>query len=896
MQKQLQENRNTVMRILIEKAKKQLPKAFIAQPWTHPGLAHGTAILKNEEQLNAYTAAYGEMHQIKCNAAFQKFPFAEMNGSVHIVDWGCGQGFGAYCAIRKFEEYGLENLIRKVELIEPSSVALQKAVTNISELTKGGVNILTHNCFCPGDGTKNEIELLSYSHDIVIHIFSNILDIEAVNLQKLAKICATSCSKVYILCMSPTNSHAYRIDIFHSIFGKPECFSNIEDWQYDRTCDTGHFVSCKTKCFRYDGSALQTEDKMIKISADFFGNIPVRDDYELESSGILYRQQPLLRDLHERIAQEINPFEDFLMLEPNIEGDIVDIMVLRPARGILIVKMFNEDIKSFKFYEKKENNKTTTNKNKLVNVETGEIIISPIVSIGGYQKKLLTGIDEKLLKTSLCNAHYLSLVQKMIIFTKNSTAEVRAFFKNNFDYCLPFGNDFKEDEFFKGTLLNKVWLKQFPDFTGDIISTFCRIVCPDWHIRKEGRLIKLSPEQASLARSEMGKSQKISGVAGSGKTLVLATRCINAQKRSGGDVLVLTFNKTLANYMRHRINQVYEDFPWSKIHISHYHRFFRQHAHHCLKHTSLSSYDDINFFDNESAKFNFRRYDAIFVDEVQDYKTEWLQILQKIFLKPGGEFVVFGDPRQNVYDRPLDERGDVRLGVIPGLWNHELCKSQRYNKNPQLTRLFNQYKQHFFNEDITLVQQESNPDSLFTRIAYSNIGHITDIQTLFDLILKIREKNIVKDRDLTILAHGSALMRDLADKFESTNAAIITTSFCTNNDMECLTKKQYKYNFQHAYDIESLDTFKKYSFSVDCPGIKISTIDSFKGWESPAVILVIQHEGPSEEMYALPPYSLTPELAYTGITRPMESLFIINLGNKKYDDFFRLHIKTDTIS
>ena len=29
-------------------------------------------------QLNAYTAAYGEMHQIKCRAAFQNFPFDQL--------------------------------------------------------------------------------------------------------------------------------------------------------------------------------------------------------------------------------------------------------------------------------------------------------------------------------------------------------------------------------------------------------------------------------------------------------------------------------------------------------------------------------------------------------------------------------------------------------------------------------------------------------------------------------------------------------------------------------------------------------------------------------------------------------------------------------------------------
>ena len=50
------------------------------------------------------------------------------------------------------------------------------------------------------------------------------------------------------------------------------------------------------------------------------------------------------------------------------------------------------------------------------------------------------------------------------------------------------------------------------------------------------------------------------------------------------------------------------------------------------------------------------------LDEVQDYTTEWLRIVMQNFLMPDGEFVVFGDPKQNVYHRPIDSNGDIRNG------------------------------------------------------------------------------------------------------------------------------------------------------------------------------------------------------------------------------------------
>ena len=74
-------------------------------------------------------------------------------------------------------------------------------------------------------------------------------------------------------------------------------------------------------------------------------------------------------------------------------------------------------------------------------------------------------------------------------------------------------------------------------------------------------------------------------------------------------------------------------------------------------HVEFDSYQNEAFFDNSK---NHKKYSAIFVDEVQDYTTEWLRIVMRNFLlEPNGEFVVFGDPKQNLYQRPLDANGDI---------------------------------------------------------------------------------------------------------------------------------------------------------------------------------------------------------------------------------------------
>ena len=45
------------------------------------------------------------------------------------------------------------------------------------------------------------------------------------------------------------------------------------------------------------------------------------------------------------------------------------------------------------------------------------------------------------------------------------------------------------------------------------------------------------------------------------------------------------------------------------------------------------------------------KYSAILIDEVQDYRTVWLRLIKKYFLADNGEFVVFGDSKQDIYNR-----------------------------------------------------------------------------------------------------------------------------------------------------------------------------------------------------------------------------------------------------
>ena len=76
---------------------------------------------------------------------------------------------------------------------------------------------------------------------------------------------------------------------------------------------------------------------------------------------------------------------------------------------------------------------------------------------------------------------------------------------------------------------------------------------------------------------------------------------------------------------------------------------------------------------------------------------------------------------------------------------------------------------------------------------------------------------------------------------------------------------------------------KKLHFWMNSGTIKISTINSFKGWESEVVFLILEPKYDKTTLFNIS----FDELLYTGFTRTQKNLVIINFGNKEYDEKIR---------
>lgn len=860
-----------------------LPNHYKARPWTHEQLNHGVDLLTSDEALNCYMSAYGEMHVGKCRAALMNFPFELLTGTIEIVDWGCGQGLGSATVVDVLNQRDLLKWLRRITLIEPSELALQRAVCNVSKLTYNSVEIESKNKFLPSDRATTEDTLTSvgYTYTNVIHIFSNILDVKTIDLAAVARMVASSHGNHFILCIGPKNGAAYRIEQFCSVFGEQSYFSSIDSARFARTKRTGHPYTCMTRCFTYDGSPLDIS----RLSLYKDNGLDIFSDYDLQ----LHIQNGTMSAQKARVAwrlQNMLAVDDIMYIDPVINEVAVDFIIVRPNKGVLIVNVFENDL-----------DECTLSSDQKDIFFSGNSYQSPIDLVNLCQTSVKDGIEELLMST-IENSRNFSLIKKVVVFTENTINRVKSFFNisdNQTNYTFLFGNEFLKDANVSRSLYTTIKFFYNNSFFDDVVMRkLAKIISPSWHSYQEGRIgVEPKGAQRSLSKSRITQ-QKISGVAGAGKTHVLAARAINAMKRTGGDVLVLTYNITLANYLRTRLSDIREDFSWEKIDIYPYHQFFRIRASECQLHVEFGSYDEIDFFKNAR---NHKRYSAIFVDEVQDYTTEWLRIvMQNFLLEPNGEFVVFGDPKQNLYDRPIDEiTGEIYLGVIRGDWNHSLTTGRRFT-NPRLATLATAFQAQFLSDLPTdSIGTETSVENIlnFQIVSYYDMRVSYSFDSLIDKIIDIINKDNNDAQDFVVLASSRRFLRNIDYNYRQRTKEKTEVTFVSTEQYERLKQihdvtDEHTADWKFERDYDALERTRKQLFTTDKRCLKISTIQSFKGWESPSVIVILEEDFISSSRYFRP---MAPETIYTAITRARENMHVINIGNDTYHSFFNTQSK-----
>lgn len=212
-------------RAVIDVAHQALPNSIRRAPWI--GLEHGIVPLNTEQKLDQYLAAYGKMHVEKIRMSFGALetPSEDLRAPVSVVDWGCGQAL-ATCSLFDWlledNNIGM-GCIRRIHLIEPSNLAMERACINVDAYQRqynANFDVKRINKLISGIQQDDfKIEGIQTN----VHLLSNILDIETVDLDFLAEFIKHNFTgRQIFFCVGPLNQGASRIKEFAIKLGIPE--------------------------------------------------------------------------------------------------------------------------------------------------------------------------------------------------------------------------------------------------------------------------------------------------------------------------------------------------------------------------------------------------------------------------------------------------------------------------------------------------------------------------------------------------------------------------------------------------------------------------------------------------------------------------------------------------
>jgi hypothetical protein len=376
------------------------------------------------------------------------------------------------------------------------------------------------------------------------------------------------------------------------------------------------------------------------------------------------------------------------------------------------------------------------------------------------------------------------------------------------------------------------------------------LVEPDFGTEQRTPLI-LDRNQLAIAetRTESGY-RRIKGPAGSGKSLVLAARAARLANE-GKSVLVATFNITLWHYLRDMIVRGLDSpSKYENITLTHFHLWCK---HVCYEAGLGTRYDKLAASAGEAAKNalevgipnlareavahrDVTRYDAILVDEGQDYRPQWWNILRQA-CRPGGEVVLAADATQDVYGTAGAWTDDVMKGAgfQGGRWA-QLGVS--YRMPPDALKLARSFAERFLPEgSVELPNPESGALDLYPcQLRWVQCGGPEAGEVAANEILTMMRQTGISsglaNADITLLAADMNTGSEIVDNLSARNIKTVNT-----------------FGADHRR--------KKMGFFMGDARVKATTLHSFKGWETRLLVVYVSDAAHLKSL----------ALIYAGITR-----------------------------
>tara|TARA_B100000989_G_scaffold118046_1_gene86874 strand:- start:787 stop:2547 length:1761 start_codon:yes stop_codon:yes gene_type:complete len=530
--------------------------------------------------------------------------------------------------------------------------------------------------------------------------------------------------------------------------------------------------------------------------------------------------------------------------EPFLNGDRPDFVCLNPSKGILIIRYLNFSQGNYDI-----------EKDKFIDIKTNEIvnIQNPI----SYLERLQNSIKELYLPRLGEKAFAFRAITSCVIFNEDreKSIDLLSHF-SNFNKFID-----KKNQFTLGCLNSLQLTDIFPNYKHDLSKLMTEELAMDfrnWLYKPDFEedqqtTISLPKRQWDLIHTPpKSKFRRIKGSAGSGKSFVLCGRAVELAKESK-KVLIVTYNITLINYLRELCDRFHSN-AQNYIEFIHFHEWMSKTFAFLgipIKYPKFEDQEEKtkNYLEKELPnqliqaleKTSFvEKYDAILVDEGQDFNRQWWNTLQQS-LTENGEMLLVADTAQDIYIRQLNSWIDDPMKNL-GMANRwtELNDSFRIPNN--VKPLLNKFQNEFFeSKNINLIVSKQD-DLMHCQVKWIDADIDSSIQQCMEeLIILVKEDQNQKRSftDLTFLTDNQSVGLNVVEKLRAADKSLKVADTFKRNEKDRNQK------------------IRKIAFTKLNATVKATTIHSFKGWESRMIVILITRAKTPKDLSVI----------YTGLTR-----------------------------
>lgn len=549
-----------------------------------------------------------------------------------------------------------------------------------------------------------------------------------------------------------------------------------------------------------------------------------------------------------------------IYIQPHLNGLRPDFVLLNPDVGIAVFEVKDWDLGAMRYWTEMREGKTpklcaSDGKNSF-SIQSQ----NPIEKIFRYKQEI-----HNLYCPRLNGQAGFATITAGVIFPFSSQAQINILLKPCLAYRgmldWPQYNPISGSEAISGERLDLVFPESrrssskfmTEDQANDMRSW---LVEPDYSSAQR-RPIELDAAQRGYVTSRTQSGyRRIKGPAGSGKSLILAARAAQLLGE-GKEVLVVTFNITLLHYLmdvavrwpnahgRTRQGITWLNFhAWCKRvceesdHEDEYRDLWKggegQQGH--VLSTQLPALV-ASCIDSDDENV-IQRYDAVLVDEGQDFLPAWWNVLRKV-CRAGGEMLLVADATQDIYGtaRSWTDEAMIGAGFPGGRWAElQTC----YRLPPAAMETARTFASKYLPSDTVNLPNgiQGELDLYPCQLRWVQISSGNDVQVCTEEILKMApraKEDILAITDITFLTST-----------QNMGAAVVSAL------------KSNGVNAVHTYSLDKKESRrKKMGFYMGDARVKATTLHSFKGWESRAIVLFIGGKIDNQSL----------ALIYTGLTR-----------------------------